>query len=198
MNKLTVALPPRLTEDEIAAKNAEHERLQSEWLAAKNSAAAELEKRVRGIPSARFLGASPKPWKGGLMHGVPGVGKTHEAICRLLSTPAGVFVPARELIETAREIEFDREERLAGLRFERAYVAAHLVLDDLGTRRPTEFAVDAVSALIEHRWDCALETIVTTNLNPDALAEVWGDRVLSRMFGFGPIQKLEGKDRRRG
>jgi len=196
MKPLAVTLPPRLSEAEIEAKNAEHERLTREWNEQKAGAAAALEKRVRGIPTTRFSSAEAKPWKGGLLFGLPGAGKTHEAICRLLSTPAGVFVPARELIETAREIEFDREERLAGLRFERAYVAAHLVLDDLGTRRPTEFAVDAVSALIEHRWDCALETIVTTNLEPQQIADLWGARVMSRISGFGKAENVKGPDRR--
>ncbi len=150
----------------------------------------------RGIPTKRFEGVESSPWAGGLIYGPAGVGKTWTAISRLLSTN-GIFYEAAEFIEDARAHELDRQDDLQERRLRGALRTAHLVIDDLGARRPTQFAEDAILRLVNQRWKERLETLVTSNLSPAEIMETWGQRIASRIEGFGPVEKAAGKDRRK-
>jgi DNA replication protein DnaC len=158
------------------------------------TAAAEVAE-LRGIPTKRYEGVEARPWRGGLLYGPAGTGKTREAIARLLST-RGIFYEAAEFIEDARAIELDRATELQERRHREAFKTAHLVLDDLGARRPTQFAEDAVLRLVNHRWKERLETLVTSNLSPDEIVEAWCERIASRIEGFGKAAEISGRDRR--
>lgn len=72
-----------------------------------------------------------------------------------------------------------------------------LVLDDLGTKTPSEAFGDFLYAIIDHRWRerDKLGTIITTNLNSDDMAKKFSNAILSRV-GSGLILKFDGKDRR--
>jgi hypothetical protein len=160
--------------------------------------AARVLETLRGIPTKRYQGLEPAPWQGGLIYGPAGVGKTREAIARLLSTPRGVFYSAFEYIEDARAAEIREETEEQELRLREAFRCAHLTLDDLGARRPSEFAVNAVLKLVDRRWSHALETLVTSNMGPREIDSIWGERIASRVSGFGPATLLSGPDMRRG
>jgi DNA replication protein DnaC len=57
-----------------------------------------------------------------------------------------------------------------------------LVIDDLGTQRPTEADIKIIYELINYRaGNIRLWTIVTTNLSGPQLAEWFGERVKSRL-----------------
>ncbi len=60
-----------------------------------------------------------------------------------------------------------------------------------------QFAEDAILKLVNHRWKERLETLVTSNLTPDLIAVYWGQRVASRIEGFGSAEETSGPDRRR-
>lgn len=49
-----------------------------------------------------------------------------------------------------------------------------LIIDDLGTERGTEYALEQLFTLIDERYKSNLPTIVTTNLNPRDMAAVQG------------------------
>lgn len=49
--------------------------------------------------------------------------------------------------------------------------SAYLVLDDLGKERPTEWATEQLYLLINHRYENALPTIVTTNYGRERLVQ---------------------------
>lgn len=68
-----------------------------------------------------------------------------------------------------------------------------LFIDDLGTRAPTEPMYGALFDLIEWRKDKPL--CVTTNKNAVELAELYDDRIASRLSS-GTVIKLNGADRR--
>lgn len=72
-----------------------------------------------------------------------------------------------------------------------------LVLDDLGTRTPTEAFMDFLYAIIEirHRSKDGLATIITTNLNSKDMREKFGDAFVSRVAS-GICFRLDGPDRR--
>lgn len=88
-------------------------------------------------------------------------------------------------------------ERVGDL-MERTIQCSTLVLDDLAAERLTDFGLDRVATLIQARYDGCRRTIVTTNLTPQALAELHG-RMASRLLGTGDgatVIKLTGADRR--
>lgn len=187
----------RLTEAEIAEKVQRDIRAENASVEAAQAAALARVASLRGVPFRRFQDVTPKPWAGGLLFGQAGTGKTREAIARLLSTSAGVFVEALELVELARDVELDRAKAFTAERFALLFSAEFLVVDDLGSRRATEFAVEAVYRVVAHRWDRMLETLVTSNLDPTAIGEAWGERTMSRISAFGKIEKFSGRDWRK-
>lgn len=72
-----------------------------------------------------------------------------------------------------------------------------LVLDDIGTRIPSEAFMDFLYAIIDFRCDCkeSLPTIITTNLTSKQIRENFGDAFTSRICS-GEVIKFEGVDRR--
>lgn len=72
-----------------------------------------------------------------------------------------------------------------------------LVLDDLGTRIPTEAFMDWIYNLIDYRSVNREElgTIITTNLGIEDITKHFGNAVMSRLRS-GKIFKMDGKDRR--
>lgn len=76
-----------------------------------------------------------------------------------------------------------------------------LVLDDLGTRTPSEAFSDFLFAIIDYRWNHKEElgTIITTNMNGKITRERFGDPILSRIVSGVNIRftrELNGEDRR--
>ena len=76
--------------------------------------------------------------------------------------------------------------------FKKAKDCSLLILDDLGVEKSTEWAVDKLDTLINHRWLLEKPTVFTTNLAPAQLSP----RVSSRIRE-GVTVTLEGPDYRR-
>lgn len=72
-----------------------------------------------------------------------------------------------------------------------------LVLDDIGTRTPTEAFMDFLYAIVDTRYERrhGCSTILTTNLNSKDMRSRFGDAFVSRV-GSGRIFRFEGDDRR--
>lgn len=77
-----------------------------------------------------------------------------------------------------------------------------LLLDDVGTQRGTEFAVEQFFSVIDARYNCKRPLIVTTNLtleeleNPENLAY---SRIFDRILEMCPVRLcVSGPSRRRG
>jgi len=72
-----------------------------------------------------------------------------------------------------------------------------LILDDLGTRTPTDAFMDFLYAIADKRYNdrdkCG--TVITTNLNASMLRERFGDAFTSRVAS-GIIVRHDGEDRR--
>lgn len=85
-----------------------------------------------------------------------------------------------------------------------------LVLDDLGTEVPTEWAVERLYKIVNDRYNEAKPLIITSNFKPDTVAErmnhpkkkdgnyttVTGDRIISRLLQICKGITIKGKDRR--
>ena len=76
------------------------------------------------------------------------------------------------------------------------------MLDDLGAEKVTDansgWIQEALYLILDHRWAWEKQTIVTTNLEPAAMADYLGPRIASRVLGMCRVLNLEGTDRRLG
>lgn len=75
-----------------------------------------------------------------------------------------------------------------------------LALDDLGAERPTDWAIETLSSIIDVRTAAGLPIIITSNFSLGELRELWGGmpgaRVASRIAGACKRIEVTGKDRR--
>lgn len=126
-----------------------------------------------------------------VLEGGVGVGKTYAA-ASYAAQPGGLFVKADTL---ARMSSFDAEG------WERLYHAPALALDDLGCERLDEkgWAVGAILALIDRRYDDAARTVITTNLGIEAIRQRYGQdggRLFDRLREAADWIQLGGKSLR--
>lgn len=70
-----------------------------------------------------------------------------------------------------------------------------LVLDDIGTRIPSEAFMDFLYQIVDIRFSSRAATIITTNLNMADLRQKFGDAFTSRVAS-GQCFRFEGEDRR--
>jgi len=69
------------------------------------------------------------------------------------------------------------------------------VIDDLGTRTPSDAFMDFLYAIIDSRYSRSYSTIITTNLNSIMMRERFGDAFVSRVAS-GEVIRFNGEDRR--
>lgn len=163
----------------------------------------------------------PSPSKMGLMLAGPtGVGKTHLATAVLRElTGRGfecLFFDYQNLLDRIRQ----GYDKTAGTSDKRAYRSALdteiVLLDDLGSHRVSDWVVDTVTAIINHRYNTRKALIVTTNLpDPafgegegggnraagsssikDTLADRIGGRARSRLFEMCRVIRIRTHDHR--
>ncbi len=72
-----------------------------------------------------------------------------------------------------------------------------MVLDDVGTRTPSEGFMDFLYGIVDYRWRFKhmLGTILTTNLNATFMREKFGDAFVSRVAS-GIVKRWDHPDRR--
>ena len=126
--------------------------------------------------------------EGAYLWGEPGTGKTYAAACAV-----------RLAVLDGTSAKYDGGERGALRRAERYRL---LALDDLGAERPTEWAIETLTRLIDTRVAEGLPTIVTSNYRIGQIRDLWGGmagkRVASRLAGACRPIEVKGQDRRLG
>jgi len=70
-----------------------------------------------------------------------------------------------------------------------------LVLDDLGTRTPSEAFCDFIYLVVNSRYSDRKGTVVTTNMDVNELEDKFGKAIVSRLFR-GEYIEMEGEDLR--
>ena len=131
-----------------------------------------------------------------------GTGKTYAAACAVrmavLDGTSAKLVTTSRLLDDIRS-EYDGGERGA---LRRAELYRLLALDDLGAERPTEWAIETLTLLIDTRVAEGLPTIVTSNYRIGQIRDLWGGmagkRVASRLAGACRPIEVKGQDRRLG
>lgn len=138
-----------------------------------------------------------------LFSGNPGSGKTHLA-CAIYSglieqekvkSSSCAFITAPEfLLEIRREFNIEKgdEGRIIGKYSDLDL----LILDDLGSEKSTEFAIQALYILIDRRIRNMKPTVVTTNLSMEQIEEKLNERIASRLSSMSVI-KLNLPDHRK-
>lgn len=138
--------------------------------------------------------------RGTYLWGLPGRGKTYAAAAAVrMAVMAGWdarLVTAKALLDAVKA-EWDGGEKGTIYRAERYRL---LALDDLGVERPTEWAMETITGLIDARMASGLPTIVTSNYSLGQLRELWGGmpgaRIASRLGGACERIEVTGPDRR--
>ena len=129
--------------------------------------------------------------------GKVGTGKTHLAagMARALIEERHVptfFHTAPELLDRLRPSGSEDGEVWASW----AMNAELLVLDDLGAEKATQWTIERLFVLVNHRYRRSLPTVYTSNLGPRALAEHLGDRIASRVVETSEFVLMDGPDHR--
>jgi len=184
-------IPKRFRQDNLdnyktTSANAETVKLSNKWLAS-------VEQYVEDGQGLYIVGAT-------------GSGKTHLAqalLKRAVYTHnlSGMFITADKYIQMAyNEIKFG-DELPEG--YEDPNTMKYLqetfdivVIDSLGSERPTDFTKRTIISLLESRYHEKLTTIITSTLKPASLEQMYSASVASIVQSCCYVAPLKGTDYR--
>jgi DNA replication protein DnaC len=168
------------------------------------------DKLQRAVAIARrFAEQFPVVPKGFCFIGPTGIGKTHLAVGVLRQAilgggATGLFYTSRELLREIRST-YNPVSRTAEIDILRPVMEAHLlVLDDLGSEKPSEWVEETLNLIVDTRYNHRRATIVTTNFqrlededDPNGLKARVGFRIYSRLYEMCDVWEFDGADFRK-
>lgn len=107
---------------------------------------------------------------------------------------SALFVSVPELLASLK-FAYERKDATEPI-MDPVLESKFVVLDDIGAEREGEWTFDQLYLILNYRQSRLLPTIVTTNLSQHDLQMKVGARAASRIFAFGPIEELDGRDYR--
>jgi DNA replication protein DnaC len=141
----------------------------------------------RAYTDVSALIAKPEHWL--FMYGPPGSGKTHLAIAAynaVSSQLPAAFVRVAAMLGYLRD---GIDDHTVDARLEQLKTIGFLILDDLGTERPTEWGLARLYDIIDARYAARRPTLITSNIpllrlipeRPRQDEELHWQRILSRI-----------------
>ena len=140
-----------------------------------------------------------KPFEQGLLlWGPVGTGKTHTAAAlayEYITNDIGISrITFKSLLLSLRNtFEGTGTEQSV---FKPLLDIGILILEDCATGKQSEFTTDTLLHVLDNRIEHCKPTIITSNLSPESLEDVFGERVGSRLKTFMVI-RLGGQDKRK-
>lgn len=147
------------------------------------------------------------------LFGAPGVGKTFLAAIiaqeQILKGKSVIFGDVPSLLDRLKGTFDSGAESTIEELMARLSAVDVLVLDDLGTEMPTEWAVERLYLIVNSRYTKGKQIIVTSNYAPEVAAArlnkpknaaegVTGSRIMSRLRQMCKVAQIGGSDRRLG
>lgn len=139
----------------------------------------------------RRLVAGEAPWPL-LLHGAVGTGKTRAALCLADFADTAAY----HSVDSLADFTMQRESGEVAAEWERLAGKALVILDELAQRRTNDLTYSVVKRMLDEReFNAGNVGVYVTNLEPAALADVFDDRIFSRLTA-GTVFHLDGPDRR--
>ena len=139
--------------------------------------------------TARKYADSPRGWL--LLTGGYGCGKTHLAAAianaRLAAGQPVMFINAPDLLDHLRATYGPGSEVSYDELFERVRNIPLLIIDDLGAESPTPWAQEKLYQIFNHRYNLALPTVVTSNVE----LERFDPRLRSRLVDMDLARRID-------
>lgn len=135
-----------------------------------------------------------------LFCGPVGTGKTHlcSAIANyvLQSGVSVIYLKTSKLLDMIRENKYRSDEdkyRDNIKKIDEVYRVGLLIIDDLGTEILTDFAREQLFLILDERINLRLPWVISTNLLPNIIESIYGDRISDRMVFTSTILKFTGE-----
>ncbi|MBQ1435503.1 MAG: ATP-binding protein [Clostridia bacterium] len=146
----------------------------------------------------RFVRDFSKSDENILLTGKNGLGKTHlsSAIAHALIDEGFdvVYETAGAIFTLMEDVRFGRISEEAQYRTDRLSQCDLLIIDDLGSEFTTQFVRAALFSVVNSRLMSDKKMIISTNLTPEAIGELYDERVYSRIAGRFTTIELYGDD----
>lgn len=122
-----------------------------------------------------------------LFYGNTGLGKTFMCNCiakaLLDMNKIVVYQTAFKILEIIEKRRFDKsEDRFKDYQYQLLFDADLLIIDDLGTELSNAFTNAEIFNIVNTRLISGKKTIISTNLSPKELSQIYSDRIFSRVF----------------
>lgn len=163
------------------------------------------------LPGHEWLAKFAKPKARGLyLRGASGVGKTVAAVLvarqwlwdraetKAITVPSAKgewrFISCAKMVMQLQDAW--RSDQSAFQYLDRLAQVPHLILDDLGTEKATEYVRQSIYYLLNEREAWNRQTIITSNYPLDEIDEQYDPRISSRILGMCENRAMGGKDLR--